>query len=251
MPFVPAQQVRHFVCALVCATLLASACGGRSAELGNGPQAAAGSAGSSSQPTVGGGGAATSAEGGATAPSDAGSAAVGAATSGGSAQISKCDQVICAPLPTTCKRIVQGPEDCCPTCPETGCDECPEIACDEGTHAETAPGDCCPSCLPDPPDACTQGQKSYADFRAQLLEKYSGTGCKNSAQCGLVKEDNACAFACNIPLPTQTVHSFVDNLASAAASDCSSCAAPAPARCESQVAACVNGKCAAAEVERP
>ncbi len=145
----------------------------------------------------------------------------------------------------------KAPEDCCPTCPETGCDECPEIACDEGTHAETAPGDCCPSCLPDPPDACTQGQKSYADFLAQLLEKYSATGCKNSAQCGLVKEDNACAFACNIPLPTQTVHSFVDNLASAAASDCSSCAAPAPARCESQVAACVNGKCAAAEVERP
>jgi len=66
-----------------------------------------------------------------------------------------------------------------------------------------------------------------------------------------VIEDNICAFACNIPLPTLFVSSFVSNLKSSAPAGCATCPAPMRAACDLEAAACVNGKCVAVEVERP
>jgi hypothetical protein len=99
----------------------------------------------------------------------------------------------------------------------------------------------------DPPDACVQGQKLYADLRASLFDKYSMSGCKNSAECALVKEDNACVSVCNTALPAQSIQNYISNLASSA-KNCSTCAAPPQIECDQQLAACVNGKCVAAAV---
>ena len=156
-----------------------------------------------------------------------------------------CGKVSCEPIPTSCKVIVQVPGECCPTCPDTGCGACPDITCDDGTHAETVAGDCCPSCVTDPPDPCVEGQKAYVESRQQMLEKYNSRGCKNSNDCALVTEDNACTFACNVPLEAEEAGSFMINLTNDA-SGCSTCPAIPPAPCEHQSPACVNGKCVGA-----
>ena len=196
---------------------------------------------------------------GGTAASDGGTTGVrtggagksndGNAANGGSAGMNACAKVTCPALPTSCKQIVQDPNVCCPTCPDTGCGTCPDIECSPGTHSETAAGDCCPSCIPDPPDACTQGHTAYAELRSQLLQKYQSTSCQNSTDCALALEDDACAYSCNIPLPSSTLASFTQNLENAA-SGCTSCAPPDRAQCDAQVPACVNGRCAAAYAGR-
>jgi len=168
--------------------------------------------------------------------------------SAGSAQGMDCEAVNCLSIPTTCKHIVQAPGDCCATCPDTGCDACPDLDCPAGTHSATAPGDCCASCVADPPDACVAGRLDYGSLREELLDKYGGSGCKNSAECTLLKEDNACGHACNIPLPTSTAHNLLPNLDSAAQS-CSTCAPPIQVDCDRAIAACVNGKCIAADAQ--
>jgi hypothetical protein len=165
--------------------------------------------------------------------------------SGGSAAAPDCKGVVCAPIPNSCKKLVQDPNSCCPTCTDTGCDPCPAIDCAEGSHAETVPGDCCPSCVMNPPDVCARGQAAYSDLRAQLLDKYGSSGCSNSADCTLVREDNACSFVCFVALPSSTADNFMTNLDSSA-SGCSTCEAPAHPTCAGEVAACVNGKCTSA-----
>jgi hypothetical protein len=104
-------------------------------------------------------------------------------------------------------------------------------------------GDCCPTCVADPPDRCVQGQKSYAELRGQLLEKYGSSGCKNSSDCALVLEDSACGYVCNTALPAILVDSFVANLQSAGEGDCATCPAPSRNECVPLFPACVNGKC--------
>lgn len=157
-----------------------------------------------------------------------------------------CNTVVCPSIPSSCKKIVQDPNACCPACTDTGCDPCPNLVCTSGTHLETAVGACCPTCVPDPPDACTQGQQSYASMRASMLTKYSSGGCKNSSDCVLVSENNLCAWNCNIPLPSTMSSSFVSNLSSAAQSECATCPTPAAPSCERMIPACVDGKCVAA-----
>jgi len=156
-----------------------------------------------------------------------------------------CDAVVCPSIPSSCTRIVQDPNACCPTCTDTGCASCPDLACGSGTHLETAVGACCPTCVPDPPDACTQGQQSYASMRASMLTKYSSGGCKNSSDCVLLLENNLCVWNCNIPLPSAMSSSFLSNLTSAAQSECATCAAPTASSCERMIPACVNGNCVA------
>jgi len=268
MRFGAKHKIRDFRCTLACAAFLASACGGRAAEPGNGPQSTAGMSSTGSSGTAAGGGpartgdeggaptvsdgGATVSDGGSTTVSNGGSGAVGATSSAGSAQTLNCEYVLCAPIPATCKRLVQGPRDCCPTCPDTGCDACPDIDCAPGSHAETKPGACCQSCIADPPDACDQGARVYANLRTQLSDKYGSGNCKNSTECSLVNEDNACAHVCNIALPTQSINNYVSNLDNYAMG-CATCQAPPePVNCDSQmIAACVNGKCVGAEVGKP
>jgi len=172
------------------------------------------------------------------APSDA-----GVAKDAGGAP--SCATVVCPSIPSSCKKIVQDPNACCPTCTDTGCGPCPDLSCTSGTHLETAVGACCPTCAPDPPNACTQGQQSYASMRAEMFTKYSSSGCKNSLDCVLVSENNLCVWNCNIPLPSTMSSSFVSNLNSAAQSECATCTAPAAPSCEQMIPACVNGNCVA------
>ena len=226
MIFGSEQGGRGLSRALVGAALLLGACAGKAEKESS--QSPAGTAGSG----FGAGG-------------DQNAGAGGPSASAGSMPALHCEKVTCESIPTTCKRIVQGPNDCCPSCPDTGCEACPVVDCEEGTHSETAPGDCCASCVADPPDACLIGQKDYAAFRAQLLEKYGGSGCKNSAECTLLLEDNVCGYACNIPLPTSTARNLLPNLESNAKQSCATCEPPLRSECEQATAACVNGKCVA------
>jgi hypothetical protein len=224
------DRMVHLACSLVVSALLASACGGKSAHDGGagGTGGTGGAGGSTSAGTPGGG--------------------TGAIGTGGSTSMPACDNVMCPAIPASCKKIVQNPSECCPTCPDTGCDPCADVACDAGMHSETVAGDCCPSCVLDPPDPCDDGQTTYEGLRVQLLEKYSASGCRNSDDCTLVVEDNACAFTCNVPLPGATTTNFIANLSNQAASGCTTCPPPEKFTCMVQAPACVNGKCIAVEI---
>jgi hypothetical protein len=226
-----------------------------------------GSGGSTGLSTSGSGGTATLSTGGTTSPATGGSAGEpdagtslvgtggatspgaggtgGAAGTDGSAGVPSCAEVTCPSIPSSCKKIVQDPNACCPVCTDTGCDPCAPMNCGAETHPETPAGACCPICVADPPNACTQGQQTYAALRTQLLDKYGSTKCQNSSDCVLLLESNACGVFCNVALPSTMTNSYQSNLASAA-TGCATCPTPAPALCELMVPACVNQKCVAA-----
>ena len=252
MIFVSRQRAARLGCALGSIALLSNACAGKAeSNIGYnaiaGSSATSGAASSSAGASAVGEAGATNSEGGSSGGDSAGGRSAGGSAGGpssaGTAPVLQCDKVICPSIPTTCKRVVQDPKECCPSCPDTGCDVCPDLECAEGTHGEVAPGDCCRTCVADPPDACVEGQKAYETLRQQLLAKYGSGSCKNSAECSLVKEDNRCASGCNVALPTQSISNWTNNLNSNAKSNCASCPAPAQIECNPQVAACVNGKC--------
>jgi hypothetical protein len=235
---------------LVGTAVLAGACGGKSAtdDDGNDTSGKGGATSAAGGTSSGKGGAGdTTSMGGS---SVGGSSGTGDPGKGGSGAEPNCGGVLCSPIPTTCKEIVQEVGACCPICTDTGCEKCPDLDCEEGTHAETVPGDCCPSCLTDPPDACEMGMQAYDQLREALLEKYGSLGCVNSTECTVVHEDNACAASCGIVLPSVTASSYVDNLSSAAVG-CSTCEPPFPIPCPAGgPAACVNGKCMMAALPR-
>jgi hypothetical protein len=222
------------------AALGSSACGGKSAErdVPNSQGAVGGSDGA----LAGNAGTTSVSDGGATSAGGTAGGALEDAGGAGSNQMPGCAKVTCPAIPNSCRKFAQDPNDCCPTCLDTGCEACPAIKCREGTHPETVPGDCCPSCVTDPPDACAEGRKTYAELRQELLDKYRASGCQNSADCALVLEDDACAYGCNVALPSSTSGYLVPNL-NEAASRCSSCEPPARQTCENQLPSCVNGQC--------
>lgn len=175
-----------------------------------------------------------------------GGAFAGASGFGGSGGAQSCTGIICAPIPSSCRKLIQDPAACCPTCVDTGCGLCAPLTCPVGTHQETVKGDCCPSCVANPPDQCTRGQKDYANTRQQMFEKYSSSGCRNSPDCTLVLESNACAYVCNVPLPKALSSSFTSGLQQLGATNCATCSAPTKTTCESLIPACLNGKCVGA-----
>ena len=170
----------------------------------------------------------------------------GASAAGGSTGRPSCGGVACPSLPASCKKIVQDPSACCPTCTDTGCEPCADLTCATGTHKETPVGACCPVCVADPPDPCTQGQQNYAAFRVTMLDKVGTLKCQNSTDCTLLLENNACEVVCNVAVPATGADSFQSNLSSMATQNCAACPAPASVQCERMVAACMNGKCVAA-----
>jgi hypothetical protein len=111
--------------------------------------------------------------------------------------------------------------------------------------AEILTGDCCPTCVADAASLCASGRKNYTVQRQQMLDKYGSVGCKNSLDCTLVVENNACAYACNVPLPIATASNFAPNLSGSAVTYCANCPPPTAVVCDAMVAACVNGKCVA------
>jgi len=200
------------------------------------------SGGTTTLATGGAGGGATSIlSGGVTTLATGGSG--GVSTAGGSSGGPSCVGVACPSLPASCKKIVQDPGACCPTCTDTGCDPCADITCATGTHKETPAGACCPICVADPPDPCTQGQQNYASFRASLLDKVGTVKCQNSTDCVLLQENNACGIVCNVAVPSSTADSFQSNLSSQATQACATCPKPVAVQCERMVPACMNGKC--------
>jgi hypothetical protein len=239
--------------------LLLAACGGESTHEdatsggsgGGGAVAATGGDGGSVAATGGdnGSGGSPAGDGGTTTAGTGGSsgASGGDSSVGGStAGAMPCAKVECPNIPTSCKQLVQDPNECCPMCLDTGCGACPDIMCADGTHSETVAGDCCPSCVADPPDACAMGQMTYTGLRMALLDKYGSSGCSNSADCTLVLENNACNVSCGVALPNATATNFADNLAKLAPG-CASCPAPATADCGPVLASCVNGRCMAVD----
>jgi hypothetical protein len=205
-----------------------------------------GSAGTSGTGKGGGslGGSGGSGAGGTTDPGKGGTG-IGGTTDPGKGGTAGCANETCPSIPNTCSKIVQHPDECCPVCLDTGCpSDCEEPACKEGQHIETLPGDCCPTCVADPPDACETGQEIYADLKTALLEKYGSSSCKNSSECTIVYELNACVATCGVALPTSTAMSYSSNLENYAAG-CETCDPPQATPCPASVAACVNGKCVA------
>ncbi len=233
------RNVRWQLLASVC---LVAACGGKSASdsrtgTGGGPNDATGGS------TTTAGGTGDAAIGGDTSTGGSSRAGTGGSEDGsGTGGTSTCQGVACAPIPNTCKKIVQEPDACCASCLDTGCDACPDLVCDTGSHAATTPGDCCPTCQPDPPDSCTVARDDYKTLRSALIEKYGSSGCMNSADCALAPESNACTTSCGVPLPRLTVNDFETNTMNAAR-DCSTCPPPPDLDCALVLAACVNGKC--------
>ena len=236
-------HVHTFLLALA---LFPAACGGKSSRVDNsdggsgGTEPTAASGGS----TTTSGGSDSAATGGTSETSTGGTSTGGSDNAGTGGTSDDCKGVVCAPIPSSCKQVVQEPGACCPTCPDTGCTPCPDLVCDAGSHAETQAGDCCPTCQPNPPDACMQGQAAYQELRAALLSKYGSTGCQNSVDCTLAVEDNACASTCGVVLPASTVASFENNMTNAA-NACSACSPTPPPQCPAQVPTCVNGQCQA------
>jgi hypothetical protein len=210
---------------------------GFSFAAGGAAGAAKGGAGGGTRASGGAAGAATGGVGGGTHASG------GAIASGGSGGAVSCTGVVCAPIPSTCKKLIQAPGACCPTCTDTGCNSCVPLTCPAGMIPEILAGDCCPSCVPDPASLCTSGLKSYASLRQQVFDKYGSLGCKNSSDCTLVLESNSCAYVCNVPLPIAMASAFAPNLSSSANTYCANCSPPAPVVCDSMAPACLNGKC--------
>jgi hypothetical protein len=181
--------------------------------------------------------------GGTTDPGIGGTGVGGTTGKAGTGGTLNCANVSCPSIPNSCKKLVQPPDECCPVCLDTGCqEECTDPGCKEGEHLETIPGDCCPTCAADPPDACATGQEIYANLKDALIEKYGSSGCKNSSECTIVYEYNACASTCGVPLPSSTAQSYSDNLNNYAAG-CETCPQPPPILCPAAAAACLNGKC--------
>jgi hypothetical protein len=226
--------------------LAGGAAGATTGGAGGGTRASGGAAGA----TTGGTGGGTRASGGAAGATTGGAgggthSSGGAIASGGSGGSLSCKGVVCAPIPSTCKKLVQEPGACCPTCTDTGCNSCPTLTCQPGMVAEILAGDCCPTCVPDSASLCAAGLKSYTVLRQQMLDKYGSVGCKNSSDCTLVVESNACAYVCNVALPIATASDFTPNLSGSAATYCANCSPPAPVVCDPMAPACVNGKCVA------
>lgn len=239
----------HLGYLLVGASIALGACAGRSSShsddggTGNiGGTAAGGTTGGTSSGSAGTSG---TGKGGGAALGGTGGSGVGGTTDPGKGGTAGCANEVCPSIPNTCKKLVQAPGECCPLCLDTGCpSDCEEPACKEGQHVETLPGDCCPTCVADPPDACETGQELYADMKEALLEKYGSSSCKNSSECTIVYELNACAATCGVALPASTAESYTSNLDHYAAG-CETCDPPWPAPCPASVAACLNGKCVA------
>jgi hypothetical protein len=213
---------------------------------GGGARASGGIAGAATGGASGGTRASGGAAGAATGGAGGGThASGGAIASGGAGGAVSCAGVVCAPIPSTCKKLVQEPGACCPTCTDTGCNSCPPLTCQPGMVPEILAGDCCPTCVADAASLCASGRKNYTNVRQQMIDKYGSAGCKNSSDCTLVLESNACAYVCNVPLPISTASNFAPNLSGTAVSYCANCSPPAPVVCDSMAPACLNGKCVA------
>jgi len=211
---------------------------------------AGGSNGIGGSETIAGAGTEVSGDGGAM-QSAGGSVSSAGSSSGGAPAAPHCNNVECPSIPASCKHLVQGENDCCPTCTDTGCDVCSPTDCLPGTHIQTVKGACCPTCVANPPEACTVGQMQYPLLRDLLLRSSVAVTCKNSSDCVLVTEDNACAYTCNVPVSTIYAPSFVSDLEKNAPELCSTCDPPPHATCSNQAAACLNGMCVAADLQDP
>jgi hypothetical protein len=115
--------------------------------------------------------------------------------------------------------------------------------CPSGSHPETPPGQCCPICVPDPVDTCAQGQKAYADFRMQLIQKYATAGCKTSADCTVVYEFNRCVASCGTAFPATLAASAEQNLRSFADGNCATCPPVVPPPCPAPFVYCIQNAC--------
>lgn len=230
--------------------LLLAGCGGRTAltHSGTGGSAAGLSASAGGMTDTSTGGASDIPTGGASglAPRMDGSANGGASGTGTGGTLA-CTGVTCPFLPTSCKRIVQEANDCCPICADTGCAPCVEATCAVGTHKEQLNGACCPTCVANPPDPCAQGKQDYAAVRAALLDRYASVQCQDSDDCTVVLEDNACGTYCSVPITKDLADSYQANLLLIAGSRCATCPVGPLTLCERMAAACLNGKCIAVD----
>jgi hypothetical protein len=82
---------------------------------------------------------------------------------------------------------------------------CPAIACAPGYHPVPNPDGCCFHCEQDPLMQCGLQHAQYANYRAQVTEKYATLGCKVDSECGFYFDKNQCAGACPIPLPNEAI----------------------------------------------
>ena len=229
---------------LTAIVLISAACGGRFTQTGDdGGEGATGSGGGNTgtgagtstgaRPTgtggksVSTGGTATGIGGKATGTGGKATGTGGKATgTGGKATCLDlpCPDIDCAPgyVP------VPDPSGCCKLGCRSLCEgtACPGIACGSGSHLEVLPDQCCPTCVP---DNCEEQRANYNNYRQQLIDKYSASGCMRDNDCAVFYEKNDCAVGCGISVPRITVDSLVSNLESYAKLNCNpNCMQPVP-----------------------
>jgi hypothetical protein len=236
---------------------VSAACGGRLIENGNDYGGSTGTGGTSSDGATSstgatshrggraGVGGAVSTGGKATGGSfsnSSGTSAGGAVATAGAFSTGgrcACDPIFaCPPGYLT----VPNADGCCSHC-ESLCNNvmCPGIACASGSHLEQAPGQCCPNCVP---DSCAVQQKSYQDFRQQLVDKYSSLGCMTNSDCTVYYEKNQCAVGCGIAMPSAALANLDGNLQSYAQNNCSpNCVIPTPPCDGNPTPICLHGLC--------
>jgi hypothetical protein len=97
--------------------------------------------------------------------------------------------------------------------------------------------------VPDSADACNQGKKAYAEFRAQLIEKSNSLGCNTSMDCALVYEINRCVSNCGTAFAVAVGPSAEQSLRSFAETNCASCPPVLVPPCPPAFVYCTQGVC--------
>jgi len=234
------------VCALAFGATLLSACGGRFQTVREVFDDEGGSSsGGNANSNAGRGGALSSRAGSNSAGWSNGATSSGASSSGGASTGSggSCAQLKCAfPSCPAGSAPVIPPGGCCPVC-QSACPPCPAIMCPAGSHAQVLDG-CCPVCIVDDPAVCMNGQRAYASFRNELLNKYQ-YGCASDAECTVIAPVNRCENGCGFTAVWYGASdSFDSNLSNAADMYCSTCAqGPIPPCAPPSPVGCVGGQC--------
>jgi hypothetical protein len=124
-----------------------------------------------------------------------------------------------------------------------GC-ACDPIACAVGYVQVKNPNDCCSHCELDA-SACARARQDYAEFKRQLLDKYSSVYCYASTECGIYYEANRCGSSCGIPIFAGLLKDLDANLTNYANANCPADCPPVPIPpCEPPAGPlCLEGAC--------
>jgi hypothetical protein len=121
---------------------------------------------------------------------------------------------------------------------------CDPIACAPGYSPVPNAGGCCFHCEVDLA-RCATARENHAQFRRQVIEKYSSLGCQVDSYCSLYYEMNQCGSFCGVAMPTRLLKELDAVLNADAEQNCWADCPPIPTPpCEPpSVPLCRDGVC--------